>query len=59
MSDRKYLEEQAVAARALAEASPLPNVRTRYLNAAAVWDQLAERAARLERMQAAPDTPSW
>jgi hypothetical protein len=59
MSDRKYLEDQARAARELAEAAQLPNVRLRHLNAAVVWTQLADRAARLEQMQASPDQLHW
>jgi hypothetical protein len=59
MSDSKYLHEQAAAARALAEAAKLQNVRHRHLTSAAVWTQLAQRAERLEEMQASPYQAQW
>ena len=59
MSDSQYLHQQAATARAQAEASNLQNVRSRYMNAAAVWAQLAARAEQLERMQALPLRSDW
>lgn len=59
MSDSKYLHEQAQTARAQAEAANLQNVRTRYMNAAAVWAQLAARAEHLEQLQSMPLRSDW
>ena len=59
MADSKYLHEQAANARALAEATNLPNVRSRYLTAATVWAEFAARAEQLERMQGTPLRSDW
>jgi hypothetical protein len=59
MAESCYLHEQAAAARVLAESTNLQNVRLRYLNAAAVWAELAARAEQLERMQNAPLCSDW
>lgn len=45
------LRQQAEAAEVLAQAATLPNVRSRYLQSAATWTQLAEQAERLAQMQ--------
>ncbi len=50
MSQAQYLREQAAAAQQLADAAKLQNVRSRYLQSAAIWAQLADRAERLEQM---------
>ena len=50
MSQAQYLREQAAAAQQLADAAKLQNVRSRYIQSAAIWTQLAERAERLEQM---------
>ena len=59
MFDSKYAQEQAAAARALAEATNLPNVRTRYLDAAAAWSQFAARAAHTESLREMPLGSNW
>jgi hypothetical protein len=46
-----YLERAAAARRDAAEAT-LVNVRERCLRAAAAWEEMADRAARTERMRA-------
>jgi hypothetical protein len=43
---------RAAEARADAEAATLDNVRARCLRAAAAWQDMADRAARTERMRA-------
>ncbi len=51
MSQTQELRQHAAAAQKLAQAATLANIRSRYLESAAVWDRLAERAERLEQMQ--------
>lgn len=48
-SEARYLLEQAAMARREADATSLPNVRLRELNAAAAWTRLAEAATRREQ----------
>jgi hypothetical protein len=59
VSQAQYLHEQAAVARQMAETAKLQNVRSRYLQSAAIWAQLAERAERLEQMQSAPCDARW
>jgi len=51
VSQTQELRHQAAAAQMLAQSATLTNVRSRYLESAAVWNRLAERAERLEQMQ--------
>ncbi len=51
LSQVDFLREQAARAQELAEQSPLPNVRARYLESAETWMRLAHRAERLEQAQ--------
>ena len=48
----EFYLERAVAARRDAEEATLMNVRERCMRAAAAWEEMAERAARTERMRA-------
>jgi len=48
----QFYRERAEAARGEAEAATLANVRDRCLRAAAAWEEMADRAARTERMRA-------
>ncbi len=59
MSQAQYLREQAEAARRMAETANLQNVRSRYLQSAAIWTHLADRAEQLEQMQSFPLQSSW
>ena len=52
MSQLHYYREQEAGARQIAETATLANVRSRYLQSAAAWAQLADRAEQLERIQA-------
>jgi len=47
-----FYRARASEARADAEAATLENVRQRCLRAAAAWDDMADRAARTDRMRA-------
>ena len=47
-----FYRARAAEARADAEAASLENVRQRCLRAAAAWDDMADRAARTDRMRA-------
>jgi hypothetical protein len=47
-----FYRSRAAEARADAEAATLENVRQRCLRAAAAWEDMAERAARTDRMRA-------
>jgi len=49
-----FLREQAARAQELAKQSTLANVRTRYAESAETWTRLADRAERLEQVQAQP-----
>ena len=51
MSDLQYYREQAATAQQIAAAATLQNVRTRYLESAAVWTKIADQAERLGEMQ--------
>ena len=59
MSESQNCHLRAESARALANEAILPNVRARYLDAAAVWAQFAIRAERLEQMQSMPLDAKW
>lgn len=59
MSQTQYLREQALSALQMAQTAKLQNVRSRYLQSAAIWTQLAERAERLEGMQGTPLDAKW
>lgn len=48
MFQAEFYREQAERARALADKTPLPNVRARYIESAETWTRLLERAERLE-----------
>lgn len=52
MNQLDFYRERAAAARRDAEAATLQNVRERCLRAAVAWDEMADRAARTERMRA-------
>lgn len=52
MSQAENYLAQARAAEIAAEAAQLDNVRERNLRSAAAWRQMAERAARSERLRA-------
>ena len=47
-----FYRARAAEARAEAEAASLENVRQRCLRAAAAWEDMADRAARTDRMRA-------
>ena len=47
-----FYRARAAEARADAEAASLENVRQRCLRAAAAWEDMADRAARTDRMRA-------
>ena len=47
-----FYRSRAAEARADAEAATLENVRQRCLRAAAAWEDMADRAARTDRMRA-------
>lgn len=47
-----FYRARAAEARSEAEAASLENVRQRCLRAAAAWEDMAERAARTDRMRA-------
>jgi len=49
---QQYYRDRAADARRDAAATPLANVRERWLCAAAAWDAMAARLARTERMRA-------
>lgn len=51
-SQLEFYRARAEGARADAEAASLENVRQRCLRAAAAWDDMADRAARTDRMRA-------
>lgn len=53
---QNFYVERAADARRSAEASSLDNVRDRFLCAAAAWDVMATRHARVERMRTETDT---
>ena len=48
----EFYRARAADARADAEAATLENVRQRCLRAAAAWEDMADRAARTDRMRA-------
>ncbi|HEX9932289.1 MAG TPA: hypothetical protein VGB08_05555 [Allosphingosinicella sp.] len=50
-----FYRARAAEARADAEAASLENVRQRCLRAAAAWEDMADRAARTDRMRARQD----
>jgi hypothetical protein len=50
-----FYRARAAEARADAEAAVLENVRQRCLRAAAAWEDMADRAARTDRMRARQD----
>jgi hypothetical protein len=50
-----FYRARAAEARADAEAATLENVRQRCLRAAAAWEDMADRAARTDRMRARQD----
>ena len=52
MLTQQFYRDRAAAARLDAEATPLANVRERWLHAAAAWDAMAARLARTERARA-------
>lgn len=51
MSYAQELRQHAAAAHMQAQSATLPNVRFRYLQSAATWTQLADKAERFEQMQ--------
>jgi hypothetical protein len=52
--DTQYLRDQLSNARLEAAATNLPNVRYRFLESAAAWEKLVERAERLEELSSLP-----
>ena len=52
MSTHAFYLERAAESRRDAAAANLDNVRDRCLRAAAAWEEMADRAARTERMRA-------
>lgn len=50
-----FYRARAAEARSDAESATLENVRQRCLRAAAAWDDMADRAARTDRMRARQD----
>jgi hypothetical protein len=54
MSESQQFHEQAAADHRRAAASTLPTIRSRYLESAAVWTELAQRAERTEFLRTLP-----
>jgi hypothetical protein len=59
MTEAQQLREQMASARNAADATNLPNVRARYIEAALVWERLADQADRFEELKSSPQDPDW
>ncbi|MDB5672943.1 MAG: hypothetical protein JWO25_3902 [Alphaproteobacteria bacterium] len=58
-SQSSYLREQATIAFQSAASASLQNVRARFVESAAAWTQLAERAEKVEVYRALPIEGDW